>query len=56
MDKNYTVEISIYIVEIYKDNINDLLISKNLKTNAHNNNTNLEIKEDMNGLTYISNV
>lgn len=44
------ININVYMVEIYMDNLLDLLSSKENK-NAH-----LEIKEDYKGMTYIHNV
>lgn len=45
-----TISISLYVVEVYMDNLIDLLGGKENK-NAH-----LEIKEDYRGMTYIQNI
>jgi len=45
-----TINLNIHMVEIYMDNLIDLLSSK------ENKNTHLEIKEDYKGMTYIQNV
>ena len=50
MKKHSNINLNIHMVELYMDNLIDLLASKENK-NAH-----LDIKEDFKGMTYIQNV
>ena len=50
LKKHSNVNVNIHMVELYMDNLIDLLTSKENK-NAH-----LDIKEDFKGMTYIQNV